>query len=83
MATGFRKDVPVGKEPKESITLIVQPRKEASPPFRIQVRPEAILPDDLARFQIKTEYAALKEAMDACDKIAARALVHISLEHFS
>jgi hypothetical protein len=79
---GFRKDVLVGKEPKQAITLIVRPRKDGSPPFRIEVCPKAILPDDLAPFQIKTAYRALKDAMEECDKIALRALVHITLEHF-
>jgi hypothetical protein len=79
----FIKNVPVRKEPEQSITLIVRPRKEGSPEYRIEVGPEAILPDDIASFEIATEYPALKEAMAACDKIAARALLHISVEHFS
>jgi hypothetical protein len=74
--------VTVGKDPKQAITLIARPAKDGTPPFRIEVCPKAILPDDLAPFQIKTEYATLKEAMEACDNIALRALVHITIDHF-
>jgi hypothetical protein len=79
---GVRKEVIVGKEAKQAITLFARPAKDGKPPFRIEVCPKAILPDDLAPFQIKTEYATLKEAMEACDNIASRALVHITIDHF-
>ncbi len=78
----LRKKIQIGKEAKESIELIVRPKGPGVSSFHIEFRPASLLPDDIASVEIASEYPAVKEAMDACDRIALRTLSHVSHEHF-
>jgi hypothetical protein len=78
----FRKTILVGENPKESIELIVRSHKNGGQPFKIEVRPREIIPDEIAEVQIQTNYPTLMAAQRACDDVAQRALVHITLAHF-
>jgi hypothetical protein len=78
----FRKTIPVGNDPKESIELIVRSDKSGGQPFKIEVCPREIIPDDIAEVQIRADYPTLLEAQRACDEVAQRALVHIAIAHF-
>lgn len=78
----FRKTIPLGNDPKESIELIVRSHKNGGQPFKIEVCPREIIPDDIAEVQIRADYPTLLEAQRACDEVAQRALVHITLAHF-
>lgn len=78
----FIKTIPVGDNPKDSIELIVRPLKSGGRPFKIEVGPKEIIPDEIAKVQIQANYPTLSAAQKACDEVAQRALVHITLAHF-
>jgi hypothetical protein len=81
----FSKTLLVGNDPGQSICLFVRAlhQENGLPLFRIEFSPQSLLPDDLAKYQIKTDYGTSEEARNVCDELALRALLHISLEHFS
>jgi hypothetical protein len=78
----FRKTIPVGEHPKESIELIVRPHTNGGQPFKIEACPREIIPDEIAKVQIRANYPTLLAAQRAWDEVAQRALVHITLAHF-
>jgi len=75
------KTISLGDQPAESIKLIARSRKTGEPPFRIELCPREIIPDQIAEFQLQADYPTLLEAQKVCDQIAERALVHLTLAH--
>jgi hypothetical protein len=82
---GWARRVVVGQDPKAAILLVVQskPQEGGAASFKINVAPKAVLPDGLARYQLAKSYTSWKDAAEVCDEIATRALVHLTVEHFS
>jgi hypothetical protein len=77
---GWIKHVPMGKSSDDSFELSVTPvQRDASEVFKIQINPDAVLPDAAACLQVGAEFIGLEEAKAACDEIARRVL-HRELE---
>jgi hypothetical protein len=79
----YRKEIPLGSCPNECMALVVQALRKRPSEFRIEVSPKAIVPDEIATRQLQKTYRSLSDAQQACDEIAERALVHITLQHFA
>jgi hypothetical protein len=82
-ARAYRKEIPLGSRPNERMALVVRALRKKPSEFRIEVGPRAIVPDEIATDQLKKTYRSLLDAQQACDEIAERALVHITLQHFA
>ena len=76
------KKIPVDPQQTQAITLTVVPYKKKGPPFKISVLPKAVIPDAIAKVQIAADYPTILDAQQACEDIAQRALLHVTLAHF-
>lgn len=79
----YREEIPLGSSPNEFMAFIVRALRKKTSAFMIGVSPMAIVPDEIATVHIKKTYRSLLDAQQACDEIAERALVHITLQHFA
>lgn len=80
----FRKTIPVGENPKESIELIVRPHKNGGQPFKIEVCPREIMPDEIAKVQMRPigiDDGSASVAVNPFDRVTGYAFARVPLKN--